>query len=124
MWTMRPVCFRMWSSVARHSFEKSSKPWKLNEQELTHAAKIAFWESEVVDIPECTSINSGGEVELDADPVVVVVLVLSDLGSRESNTHTWDLGLTIGQGNNGYTARASNTHKCSQPFLHTLNYVV
>ena len=31
--------------------------------------------------------NRGGEAELDADPVVVVVLVLSDLGSRESNTH-------------------------------------
>ena len=59
----------------------------LNEQELTHAAKFAFWESEVVDVPECTSINRGGEAELDADPVVVVVLVLSDLGSRGSNTH-------------------------------------
>ena len=31
--------------------------------------------------------NRGGEAELDADPVVVVVLVLSDLGSRDSNTH-------------------------------------
>ena len=76
MWTTRPVCFKMWSSVARHSFEKSSKPWKLNEQKLTHAAKVAFWESEVVDIPECTSINRGEEVELDADPAVVVVLAL------------------------------------------------
>jgi len=43
---------------------------------LTHAAKFAFWESEVVDIPECTSINRGEEAELDVDPVVVVVLAL------------------------------------------------
>jgi hypothetical protein len=48
----------------------------LNEQELTHAAKFAFWESEVVDKPECTSINRGEEAELDIDPVVVVVLAL------------------------------------------------
>jgi hypothetical protein len=48
----------------------------LNEQELTHAAKFAFWESEVVDIPECTSINRAEEAELDVDPVVVVVLAL------------------------------------------------
>ena len=56
---------------------------------MTHAAKFAFWESEVVDIPECTSINRGEEVELDVDPavVVVVVLVLSDLGSNESISH-------------------------------------
>ncbi len=31
--------------------------------------------------------NRGGEAEHDADPVVVVVLVLSGLNSRESNTH-------------------------------------
>jgi len=48
----------------------------LNEQELTHAAKFAFWESEVVDLPECTSIISGEEAELDLDPDVVVVLTL------------------------------------------------
>jgi hypothetical protein len=66
----------MWSSVARHSFEKSSKPWKLNEQERTHAAKFAFWESEVVDVPECTSINRDEEAELDVVSVVVVVLAL------------------------------------------------
>ena len=33
-------------------------------------------------------------------------------------------GLTIGQGEHGHTARASDTHKCSQPFLYPLNYVV
>ena len=55
---------------------KSSEPGQLNEQELTHAAKFAFWESEVVDLPECTSINRGEEVELDVDPAVVVVLAL------------------------------------------------
>ena len=54
---------------------------------MTHAAKFAFWESEVVDPPEYTSINRGEEVELDVDPAVVVVLVLSDLGSNESISH-------------------------------------
>jgi hypothetical protein len=39
-------------------------------------------------------------------------------------THTYDLGLTIGQGNHGHTTRASNTHKCSQPVLHPLFCVV
>ena len=48
----------------------------MNEQELTHAAKVAFWESEEVDIPECTSIIRGEEAELDVDPVVVLVLAL------------------------------------------------
>ena len=33
-------------------------------------------------------------------------------------------GLTIGQGEHGHTARASDTHKCSQPFLYPLNCVV
>jgi len=38
--------------------------------------KFAYWESKVVDIPECTSINRGEEAELYVDPVVVVVLAL------------------------------------------------
>ena len=107
MWTTRPVCFKMWSSVARHSFEKSSKPWKLNEQEANHAAKIAFWESEVVDIPECTPINRGEEVELDVDPAVVAVLVLSDLSSNESDSH-------LGLRSNNRTRRTRAHHPSEQ----------
>ena len=46
----------------------------LNEQELTHAAKFAFWESEVAEIPECTSIIRGEEAELNVSPDVEIVL--------------------------------------------------
>ena len=34
-----------------------------------------------------TLLNRGEEVELDVDPAVVVVLVLSDLSSNESDSH-------------------------------------
>ena len=50
--------------------------------------------------------NRGEEVELDVDPAVVVVLVLSDLSSNESDSH---LGL---RSNN--RARQLRAHRPSE----------
>ena len=49
---------------------------KAERTRIDTCSEVRVLGSEVVVIPECTSINRGGEAGLDADPVVVVVLAL------------------------------------------------